>query len=287
MMVNPARRMLTDEITPATMFLCKTNGLSFIQTLRPNLLRCVFSNIDCPREVSSSSGGNVIGNLQGKCVTEKDFPGVILHDASIVQLTTAFHILAFISDNSAVSAALCDEGAVIIIHVVFINCKEAKEQHKNTKLINWLLQLHREVSPSLAACAFDLSYPYPDALGFGAVCHHIASAVACWPAGRSEKLLGQLTPQLDKVLQVYCMLDFLACLLKHPHTKVLSVGKEFLACVYDSKEFDSSAEARSALLSLFLKVQSSIFEYCKLESRRGDGRDVKLINACEWRKTPA
>lgn len=51
-------------------------------------------------EASGSSDGNVIDNLLGKRITEKDFPGVILRDSSIVQLTTAFRILAFISDNS-------------------------------------------------------------------------------------------------------------------------------------------------------------------------------------------
>lgn len=49
---------------------------------------------------SSSSDGNVVDNLIGKRITEKDFPGVILRDSSIAQLTTAFRILAFISDNS-------------------------------------------------------------------------------------------------------------------------------------------------------------------------------------------
>ncbi|KAI3471763.1 hypothetical protein Pfo_028416 [Paulownia fortunei] len=186
---------------------------------------------------SSSSDGNVVDNLIGKRITEKDFPGVILRDSSIAQLTTAFRILAFISDNSVVAAALYDEGAVMVIHAVMINCKimlerssniydylvdegaegnstsdlllernrekslfdllipslvllinllqklqEAKEQHRNTKLMNALLQLHREVSPKLAACAAELSHSCPDfALGFGAVCHLLASALACWP----------------------------------------------------------------------------------------------------------
>ncbi|KAL8527003.1 hypothetical protein ACS0TY_016029 [Phlomoides rotata] len=186
---------------------------------------------------SSSSDGNVVDNLIGKRITEKDFPGVILRDSSIGQLTTAFRILAFISDNSVAAAALYDEGAVMVIHAVMINCKlmlerssnvydylvdegaegnstsdlllernreksmldllipslvllinllhklqEAKEQHRNTKLMNALLQLHREVSPKLAASASELSHTCPDlALGFGAVCHLISSALACWP----------------------------------------------------------------------------------------------------------
>ncbi|KAL6575077.1 hypothetical protein OROMI_012362 [Orobanche minor] len=188
-------------------------------------------------ESSSNSDGNVIDSLIGKRITQKDFPGVVLRDSSVAQLTTAFRILAFISDNSVVAAALYDEGAVMVIHAVMINCKqmlerssniydylvdeggegsstsdlliernrekslfdllipslvllinllqklqEAKEQHKNTKLLNALLQLHREVSPRLAACVADFSYPCPDfVLGFGAVCHLLASALACWP----------------------------------------------------------------------------------------------------------
>ncbi|XP_060204343.1 protein virilizer homolog [Lycium barbarum] len=186
---------------------------------------------------SSYTDGNIIENLLGKRITEKDFPGVVLRDSSVVQLTTAFRILAFISDNSAVTAALYDEGAVMVIHAVLINCrlmlerssniydylvdegtecnstsdlllernreqtlldllipclvllinllqklKEAKEQHRNTKLVNALLQLHREVSPKLAACAADVSYPYPSfALGFQAACDLLVSALACWP----------------------------------------------------------------------------------------------------------
>ncbi|XP_011094238.1 uncharacterized protein LOC105173993 isoform X2 [Sesamum indicum] len=187
---------------------------------------------------SSSSDGNVIDNLIGKRITEKDFPGIVLRDSSIAQLTTAFRILAFISDNSVVAAGLYDEGAVMVVHAVVINCKvmlerssniyadylvdegaegnstsdlllernrekslfdllipslillinllqklqEAKEQHRNTKLMSALLQLHREVSPKLASCAAELSHTCPDfVLGFGAVCHLLASALACWP----------------------------------------------------------------------------------------------------------
>ncbi|KAL6507772.1 hypothetical protein OROGR_023967 [Orobanche gracilis] len=186
---------------------------------------------------SSNSDGNVVDSLIGKRITQKDFTGVVLRDSSVAQLTTAFRILAFISDNSVVAAALYDEGAVMVIHAVMINCKqmlerssniydylvdeggegsstsdlliernrekslfdllipslvllinllqklqESKEQHKNTKLLNALLQLHREVSPRLAACVADFSYPCPDfVLGFGAVCHLLASALACWP----------------------------------------------------------------------------------------------------------
>ncbi|VFQ78896.1 unnamed protein product [Cuscuta campestris] len=185
---------------------------------------------------SSTSEGNLIDSILGKRITEKDFPGVFLRDSSVVQLTTAFRILAFISDNSTVAAALYDEGAVMVVHAVLINCRlllerssnvydylvdestecgstsdillernreqslidllipslvllinllqklqEAKEQHRNTKLINSLVQLHREVSPKLAASASDLSYSCPKiALGLGAVCHLLVSALACW-----------------------------------------------------------------------------------------------------------
>lgn len=49
---------------------------------------------------SANSDGNIVDNLIGKRITEKDFPDVILRDSSIAQLTTAFRILAFISENS-------------------------------------------------------------------------------------------------------------------------------------------------------------------------------------------
>lgn len=43
--------------------------------------------------------------------------------------------------------------------------------------------MHRIVcSPKLAACAADVSSPYPgSALGLGTVCRLIVSALACWP----------------------------------------------------------------------------------------------------------
>ncbi|KAG9151531.1 hypothetical protein Leryth_023728 [Lithospermum erythrorhizon] len=80
---------------------------------------------------SNSSDGNIIDNLLGKRITEKDFPGVILRDSSIVQLTTAFRILAFISDTSNVAAALYDEGAIMVIHAVLINCRLMLERSSN------------------------------------------------------------------------------------------------------------------------------------------------------------
>ena len=51
-------------------------------------------------DASSNADGNVIDNLLGKPITETRFPGVTLRDSSVAQLTTAFRILAFISDNS-------------------------------------------------------------------------------------------------------------------------------------------------------------------------------------------
>ncbi|XP_042045920.1 protein virilizer homolog isoform X2 [Salvia splendens] len=192
---------------------------------------------DVVGDSSTSSDGNIVDNLLGKRITEKDFPGVILRDTSIAQLTTAIRILAFISENSVAATALYNEGAVMVIHAIMINCKlmlerssniydylvdeggegnsssdlllernreksmfdllipslvllinllqelqESKEQHRNTKLMNVLLQLHREVSPKLAACGAELYSSFPEVvLGFGAVCHLIASALACWP----------------------------------------------------------------------------------------------------------
>ncbi|XVF76085.1 hypothetical protein PTKIN_Ptkin13bG0237800 [Pterospermum kingtungense] len=187
-------------------------------------------------ESSNASDINVMENL-GSIISLKSFDGVNLSDSSIAQLITAFRILAFISENSTVAAALYDEGAVAVIYVVLVNCsfmlerssnsydylvdegtecnstsdlllernreqilvdllapclvllitllqklQEAKEQHRNTKFMNALLRLHREVSPKLAACAADLSSPFPDsALGFEAVCHLVVSSLAYWP----------------------------------------------------------------------------------------------------------
>ncbi|XP_057426719.1 protein virilizer homolog isoform X3 [Lotus japonicus] len=187
-------------------------------------------------ESSSGSDINVMENL-GKFISDKSFDGVMLRDSSLAQLTTALRILSFISENPTIAATLYDEGAVIVIYAILVNCRfmlerssnnydylvdegtecnttsdlllernrelsivdllvpslvllitllrklqEAKEQHRNTKLMNALLRLHREISPKLAACAAELSSPYPDyAIGYGAVCHLIASALAFWP----------------------------------------------------------------------------------------------------------
>ncbi|KAL5709091.1 hypothetical protein ACHQM5_019815 [Ranunculus cassubicifolius] len=71
---------------------------------------------------------------------------------------------------------------LLLLNTLLHKLQEAKEQYRNTKLQNALLRLHREVSPKLAACAADLSSPYPgSALNLGAVCHLLVSALACWP----------------------------------------------------------------------------------------------------------
>ncbi|CAM8894715.1 unnamed protein product [Rhodiola kirilowii] len=160
----------------------------------------------------SSSGSNVLvlENLS-KTLAEKSYDGVTLRDSSIAQLTTAFRILAFLAENSVVATALYDEGAVTVINAVLINCRlmferssnnydylvddgmecnstsdlllqESKEQYRNTKLMNALLRLHREVSPKLAASAAELSSPYSDSsLNIASVAHLIVSALVCWP----------------------------------------------------------------------------------------------------------
>ncbi|KAH7674399.1 Protein virilizer protein [Dioscorea alata] len=69
---------------------------------------------------------------------------------------------------------------LILLMNLLKKLKEAKEQHRNKKLLNALLRLHREVR--LAASSADLSFPCSSsALGFSAVCHLLASTLACWP----------------------------------------------------------------------------------------------------------
>lgn len=63
---------------------------------------------DVENVIGDSSGGsdaNVMENL-GKFISDKSFDGVILRDSSVAQLTTAFRILAFISENSVCSHLL-------------------------------------------------------------------------------------------------------------------------------------------------------------------------------------
>ncbi|KAK6942521.1 Virilizer, N-terminal, partial [Dillenia turbinata] len=201
----------------------------------------VSDSMDVENVIGDPSGGSdthIIENLLNKLITDKSFEGIILRESSVAQLTTAFRILAFISDNSAVATALYDEGAIMVIYIALVNCRfmmerfsnnydylvddgtecnstsdlllertrehslvdllipslvllinllqklqEASEQHRNTKLMMALLRVHREISPKLAACATNLSSPYPgSALGLGAVCHLLVSALAFWPA---------------------------------------------------------------------------------------------------------
>ncbi|XP_047337824.1 protein virilizer homolog [Impatiens glandulifera] len=201
---------------------------------------------------SSNSENNLIGNLR-KSIYEKSYQPSILRDSSVAQLTTAFRILAFISENSAVAAALYEEGAVLVVHALLINSglmlekssnnydhlvdegtetsdflldrhreqslidllipslvllfnllqslQRSKEQHKNTKLMKALVQLHQEVSSKLAACSTDLaSYPV-SALGYEAVCHLIVSVLVCWPIyGWTPTLFSFLTDSLQTTL---------------------------------------------------------------------------------------
>lgn len=201
----------------------------------------VSESMDVENVVGDSTNGldgQILDTLLGKLVSDKYFVGLSLRNSSIVQLTTAIRILAFISENSAMAASLFEEGAVTLVYVVLINCKYLLEQSSNTydylvdegtesnstseillersqeqnlvdlmipslvllinllkkineakpkdpyrnkKLVNVLLRLHREVSPRVAACASDYSSSYPSlVLGFGAVCHLIASSLAYW-----------------------------------------------------------------------------------------------------------
>ncbi|XP_006651539.1 protein virilizer homolog isoform X2 [Oryza brachyantha] len=186
---------------------------------------------------NNTADAQVIDNLLGKLVADKYFDGVALCSTSVVQLTTALRILAFISEDKAVASSLFEEGAINVLYVVLMNGKsmlerlsnsydylvdegaelssttellldrtheqtivdlmipslvllinllhilnETKEQYRNKKLLTALLQLHREVSPRLAACAADLSFMFPTfAASFGVVCHLVTSALACWP----------------------------------------------------------------------------------------------------------
>jgi hypothetical protein len=54
---------------------------------------------------NNTSDGQVIDNLLGKLVANKYFDGVALCSTSVVQLTTAFRILAFISEDKVNSSS--------------------------------------------------------------------------------------------------------------------------------------------------------------------------------------
>ncbi|KAL7001548.1 hypothetical protein U1Q18_002701 [Sarracenia purpurea var. burkii] len=80
---------------------------------------------------STSADSNLVENLLGKPISENNYRAAVLRDSCVAQLTTAFRILAFISENSAVAAALYDEGAVIVIHAVLMDCRLMLERSSN------------------------------------------------------------------------------------------------------------------------------------------------------------
>lgn len=49
---------------------------------------------------SSGSDSNLVENLLGKPISENNYRAAVLRDSSVAQMTTAFRILAFISENS-------------------------------------------------------------------------------------------------------------------------------------------------------------------------------------------
>ncbi|RDX63447.1 hypothetical protein CR513_58123, partial [Mucuna pruriens] len=81
-------------------------------------------------ESSSGSDINVMENL-GKFISEKSFDGVTLRDSSLAQLTTALRILSFISENPTITATLYDEGAIIVIYAILVNCRFMLERSSN------------------------------------------------------------------------------------------------------------------------------------------------------------
>lgn len=95
----------------------------------------VSDSMDVENVVSDSnntSDGQVIDNLLGKLVANKYFDGVALSSTSVVQLTTAFRILAFISEDKAVASSLFEEGAITVIYIVLMNCKSMLERLSNS-----------------------------------------------------------------------------------------------------------------------------------------------------------
>ncbi|XP_078432538.1 mRNA methyltransferase EMB2016 isoform X2 [Wolffia australiana] len=83
-------------------------------------------------ESGPSSDFHFVENLLGKFVADKLFEGIALPNMSLVQLTTAFRILAFVSENSTVAAMLFEEGAVTLIFVVLMNSRFILERSSNT-----------------------------------------------------------------------------------------------------------------------------------------------------------
>ncbi|KAL9264523.1 virilizer-like protein [Drosera capensis] len=91
----------------------------------------VSDSMDDEKGVSDAHNANGVENLLGKLVSEKTFEGIPLRDSSVAQLTTALKILAFISENSYVAAALYDAGAMTLIYVVLLNCRLMFERSSN------------------------------------------------------------------------------------------------------------------------------------------------------------
>eukprot|EP01018_Ginkgo_biloba_P030944 Gb_24781 [translate_table: standard] len=72
--------------------------------------------------------------------------------------------------------------SLVLLITLLRKLQESGEQHRNTKLLNALLRLHREVSPKLASCTAVLPFSYPGStLALGAVSHLLVSSLACWP----------------------------------------------------------------------------------------------------------
>ncbi|KAJ3682983.1 hypothetical protein LUZ60_013210 [Juncus effusus] len=96
----------------------------------------VSDSIDVEMVVNDASDGadghGVIDNLLGKLVSDKYFEGVVLSSTSIAQLTTAFRILAFTSEDLAVAASLFEEGAITLVYVVLVNCKFMLQRLSNS-----------------------------------------------------------------------------------------------------------------------------------------------------------
>ena len=81
---------------------------------------------------------------------------------------------------------------------------------------------------------------------------------------------------------------YLSCLVDGniAFLQILPVGRGLLACLSTFKELGSCSEGQSALLSIFLHIQSSSTEEYDLDSRHEREGSYNLLNALEWRKSP-
>ncbi|KAI8558961.1 hypothetical protein RHMOL_Rhmol04G0137000 [Rhododendron molle] len=77
--------------------------------------------VDASIVYHSKEATGLIRNLIEKPISENSYRAAVLRDSSVAPMTTAFRILAFISENSAVATALYDEGVVMVIHAVLID----------------------------------------------------------------------------------------------------------------------------------------------------------------------